>query len=247
MKLLFLDESGDHNLKRISPTYPVFVLGGVIVDRAYVREVVEPRIHAFKMQFFGRDDVILHTVDMTKGRGDYAFLGDPQLRSAFYTQLNALLQDLDYQIVACVVRKPEHVTQHGHNAADPYMYSLHVIVERFCGELGDEVDGGFIYAECRNPGLDRDLMEAWHQLTSNGRGTGFMRSSDISSRIVDFSLKEKRLNVAGLQLADLVITPIGRHVAGVTPNANQVQWTTVEGKLRRMNGRYMGSGLVIRP
>ena len=30
MKVLFLDESGDHNLSVIDPSYPIFVLGGVI-------------------------------------------------------------------------------------------------------------------------------------------------------------------------------------------------------------------------
>ncbi|MHB8782940.1 MAG: DUF3800 domain-containing protein [Desulfobacteria bacterium] len=35
MKILFLDESGDHNLSVIDPQYPLFVLGGVIVDKDY--------------------------------------------------------------------------------------------------------------------------------------------------------------------------------------------------------------------
>ncbi|MBA7700163.1 hypothetical protein ES703_108872 [subsurface metagenome] len=35
MKILFLDESGDHNLSIIDPQYPLFVLGGVIVDMDY--------------------------------------------------------------------------------------------------------------------------------------------------------------------------------------------------------------------
>ena len=35
VKVLFLDESGDHNLTVIDPNYPVFVLGGVIVDQEY--------------------------------------------------------------------------------------------------------------------------------------------------------------------------------------------------------------------
>jgi hypothetical protein len=35
VKLLFLDESGDH----IDPQYPLFVLGGVIVDKDYAASV----------------------------------------------------------------------------------------------------------------------------------------------------------------------------------------------------------------
>ena len=49
---MFLDESGDHNLnpKRINPVYPIFVLGGVIVDRAYARNVIAPAISAPAMK-----------------------------------------------------------------------------------------------------------------------------------------------------------------------------------------------------
>jgi len=75
---MYLDESGDHNLKRIDPKYPVFVLGGVIVDRAYAREVVTPTLEAFKERHFEHDEVILHTVKMMKGRGSYRFLADPK-------------------------------------------------------------------------------------------------------------------------------------------------------------------------
>jgi 23S rRNA U2552 (ribose-2'-O)-methylase RlmE/FtsJ len=37
MKVLFLDESGDHNLSVIDPQYPLFVLGGVIMDLDYAK------------------------------------------------------------------------------------------------------------------------------------------------------------------------------------------------------------------
>jgi len=158
-----------------------------------------------------------------------------------------MLQDLDYMVVACVVMKDEHVRCYGNNAVDPYMYSLDILIERFCRELGMVLDGGFICAEKRNPGLDRELMAAWEELLTNGRGTGYMTSRAIDSRIVGFDLKDKKPNIAGMQLADLVITPIGRHIAGMPPKLNEVQWPVVEAKLRRVGGRYAGIGLVIRP
>src|SRR5688572_44275 len=99
---MFLDESGNHDLRKVNPRYPVFVLGGVIVDRAYVRNTIEPEMQQFKLKHFGRTDVILHTVDMGKGRGEYAFLANPTKRAAFYTELNALLQRWDYKVIACV-------------------------------------------------------------------------------------------------------------------------------------------------
>jgi hypothetical protein len=30
-----LDESGDHNLAIFNPSYPLFVLGGVIIEKSY--------------------------------------------------------------------------------------------------------------------------------------------------------------------------------------------------------------------
>jgi hypothetical protein len=245
--MMYLDESGDHNLKSINPVYPVFVLGGVIVERAYVRDVIEPRMRQFKREHFERDDVILHTVDMGKGRGDYAFLANPTRRAAFYADLNAMLRELDYKVAACVIKKPDHMRKYGLNAADPYMYSLDILVERFCKELGDELDAGFICAEKRNPGLDRDLMRAWQTLIISGTGTGYVNSSEIDKKIIALDLKDKTPNLAGMQLADLVITPIGRHVAGRPVKAEEVQWTVVEGKLRRHEKSYHGSGLVVRP
>lgn len=249
MKVLFLDESGDHNLnpRRINPIYPVFVLGGIIVDRAYLRQVIEPRVRAFKMKHFGREDVILHTVEMGKGRGVYSFLANPVIREGFYSELNTMLGDLDYKVIACVIRKPEYVAMFGENALDPYMYSLRILVEQFCEELGESVDNGFICAEMRNPGLDRELLEAWQELITSGIGTGNTASADIYARVVGFDLKDKTPNWAGSQLADLVITPIGRHVAQMPPRLAEVKWSVVESKLVRIKGKYIDVGLVIRP
>ena len=248
MKVLYLDESGDHNLnlKKIGRGYPFFVLGGVIVERSYVRDVIEPRMQEFKQQFFGRDDVILHTVDMGRSDGDYAFLANPDVRSSFYIELNRMLVEFEYKVVACVIDKFWHVIKYGKNAADPYMYSLDILVERFCTELGEELDGGFICAEKRNPSLDHDLMHAWEELRTVG--TDFVTAKQINDRIVGLDLRDKKPNLAGLQLADLVVTPIGRHVAKRPPKADQVQWSVVESKFRRRsNGNYSGVGLVVRP
>lgn len=247
MKVMYLDESGDHKLNRIRPNYPIFVLGGVIVDRAYVREVMEPRVRRFKQEIWGRDDVILHTVDMRNNAGDFAFLTDPVRRAEFYTVLNDMLQELDYKVIAVVIKKDAHVAKYGKNAYDPYLYGMDMLIERFCKELGDELDSGFICAEKRNPTLDRELMEAWEKLRTNGQGTGHESSKRINERIVGLDLRDKKPNLAGMQLADLVITPIGRHVLGSPEKAHQVQWSVVESKLCRVGNNYNGVGLVVRP
>jgi hypothetical protein len=248
VKVMFLDESGDHNLnpRRINPTYPVFVLGGVIVDRAHLRTVIEPEMAQFKLKHFGQEEVVLHTVEMGRGRGDYAFLANPVKRAVFYADLNAMLERWDYKVVACVFDLPRYIAQFP-KPADPYLSGLESLVECFCLELGDEEDAGFICAEKRNPGLDRELMAAWERLNARGTASGSPRLAEIGRKIVDMSLKDKKPNIAGLQLADLVVTPPGRYFARRPSTPNQVQWSVVERKLRRSGGTYWGPGLIVRP
>ncbi len=80
MKVLFLDESGDHNLAVIDPSYPLFVLGGVIVDARYAEGALEDGLRDFKRRLFGRDDLILHTADITRNRGGFERFKEPEFR-----------------------------------------------------------------------------------------------------------------------------------------------------------------------
>lgn len=248
MKVMFLDESGDHNLnpKKINPNYPIFALGGVIVDRKYVREVIGPEMRAFKQRHFEREDIVLHTVEMGKARGDYGFLQNPLNRDRFYTELNDLLSQWDYKVVVCTLHKQRFVQKYS-NPADPYHYSLEILIDRFCLDLSTATDEGFICAEMRNPGVDKELMRAWEKLKTEGWGTGYTRSKTIEEKIVGFELQDKNPHLYGLQLADLVVTPAARHVAGQPPKPHQVQWSVVENKLRRVGGTYRGMGLITRP
>ncbi len=94
------------------------------------------------------------------------------------------------------------------------MLSLDVLVERFCMDVGRVAGGGVIVAERRDPTLDRELDIAW--LNLKVQGTRFIQAKAIEERIIGLNLRPKAANIAGLQLADLVVTPIGRKVLGKT-------------------------------
>lgn len=134
------------------------------------------------------------------------------------------------------------MARYGMAAVDPYLLSLDILVERFCFEIGDVSDGGVIYAEKRSPVLDRQLDIAW--LNLKVQGTNFVQASTINARITNLHTRAKSANIAGLQLADLVVSPIGRFVVGKPDKAD---WTIVESKLRRRGGSYLDAGLVILP
>lgn len=182
MKILFLDESGDHNLSVIDPKYPMFVLGGVIVDQAYAEGEMEHQIRVFKRELFGREDIILHTADITRNRLGFERMIEPEFRERFYQKLNALMRRLCYQVVACVIRKEDRLRAYGLAALDPYLMSLDVLVERFCMEIGDVTGGGIIIAEKRNPTLDHQLELAW--LNLKVQGTRFLQAKTLEKRIL---------------------------------------------------------------
>lgn len=242
MKLLFLDESGDHSLEVIDHDYPVFVLGGVIVDRSYYRNEMVPMVEQFKLEHFGNLDVILHTTDIVRARNGFERLIGQDVRERFYDALNQLMTNLEYSVIACAIKKDVHVERYGDRATDPYEYCLKIVVERFCHHIGDIEDGGLIFAEKRRPDLDDELDRQWKWFC--GYGTDFMRADSVERRVVDLSSKSKKLNVAGLQLADLVVSPIGRHIIG---KPDRQDWTIVESKFRRVRGSYVGYGLKVLP
>jgi len=243
VKVLFLDESGDHNLAVVDPEYPVFVLGGVIMEQQYAEGRLEEALRDFKRRLFGREDIILHTADITRNRNGFERMKEGAFRETFYRELNDMLRGLDFKAVACVIRKNDHLARYGVAALDPYMLSLDVLVERFCMDIGDRESGGVIVAERRDPTLDRELDIAW--LNLKVQGTRYVRANDIEKRVAGLNLRAKGANIAGLQLADLMVTPIGRKVLG---KAVKEDYRVVEGKFRRSpSGRIDGYGLVVLP
>lgn len=243
MKILFLDESGDHNLAKIDPQYPLFVLGGVIADKEYAEGEMQEAISDFKLRLFGRDDLILHTAGITRNRNGFERLKDTMFRERFYRELNELMVALDYRVVACVIRKQVHLSRYGLAAVDPYLLSLDILVERVCMDIGEIPKSGMIIAEKRGPTLDRQLELAWLNLRI--QGTQYMQAVQIDRRIQALTLRDKAENIAGLQLADLVVTPIGRRVLG---KSIKEDYQIIESKFRRnWRGEVTGYGLVVLP
>jgi hypothetical protein len=156
--------------------------------------------------------------------------------------LKKLLSNLDYEVVACLIHKDRHVAMHGSEAPDPYELGLQMVVERFCFEIGDVENGGIIYAEKRRHDLDLHLDVAWEALRASG--THHLNMGQIDKRIVGLSLKAKSVNIAGLQLADLVVSAIGRHAMG---RDGRDFYSVVHNKMCSEDGNVEGYGFVTLP
>jgi len=240
--VLFLDESGDHSLSKIDPQYPMFVLAGCVFEMRYYENVAVPEINKFKKELFGSEKIILHTEDITHNKNGFERVMEAEFRTDFYQKINTVLDKLEYKILACAIKKDEHFKKYGLAAIDPYMLSLDCIVERFVFELQEINKSGIIIAESRNSILDNELELAF--LNLKVQGTSYVPASKLKKAVVQLSIKDKKENIAGLQIADLIASPIGREILG---KRNQIDYRVIEKKYRNKNGKFSGYGLVMLP
>jgi hypothetical protein len=202
---LYLDESGDHVLK-IDKSYPIFVLCGVLLSENEHAKLTK-LLDELKTKHFGRDSVILHTAEFlhprVKNSVYYPFC-DVNNRKNLFKDLENLIRSIDFKIIVVAVSKPDYLEHYKQAAQDPYLLSVKPLVENTCAvyqelDLHEPID--FI-AESRNKELDNQLLANYQFLNL---------SAAKIARMVNFRKPvKKEENTSGLQLADLVVTPIGR-------------------------------------
>lgn len=250
MKTLFIHETGDHSLSKIDSSYPIFVLTGVIVAAEYHQTEVTERLNTFKMKHFGASDVVLHSKEMTHPQSAknpaYMQFMDEQFRHRFYKDFEHLLAGLDISIVACVILKSKHFAKYGLEAKDPYLLSFDNLINRLIFDLDGEQKGQIV-AESRNSVLDNQLEIAY--LASRVEGTNKVQAAEIKLKLSNsIAFKQKTDNIPGLQLADMVASPIARHFLGKPERVgHQLSYESVFSKVRSINGRWKNIGITVFP
>jgi len=170
-------------------------------------------------------------------------LKDPKFREKFYFELNKLVDDLNFDIIASGIHKNKHFARYGISAIDPYLLSLEFIVERFIFLLNECGEKGIIVAESRGNQLDNQLEIAW--LNLKVKGTKFIEPVRISEKITDFKIMAKSMAVEGLEIADLIASPIGR---SVMKKKSKEDFRTIRKKFRKnKSGHIIGHGMIIFP
>ena len=203
---VFVDESGDHSLSQIDPDFPVFVLAAVLIEReAYLSSII-PAIAGLKVEHWGHEGVVLHSSDIRRQAGPFACLQVADVRERFLGQLEGLMRALPFRLYVTVLDKRVLAPSGFPACANPYSIALTSCIRQIAtsGGLGSE-DSVQVIAESRGAHEDRDLREAFESLPADATAA-LVRSGG------GLRFAAKRLNVAGLQLADLCARPFGRWV-----------------------------------
>jgi Protein of unknown function (DUF3800) len=239
--IVFVDESGDHGLVSIDAHFPVFVLAFCIFEKRYYARTVLPLLTEFKFNHFGHDQVILHEREIRKDLGDFAILREPSRKKAFIDELTDLIDGLEMTVIASVIRKDLLVDRY-HFPENPYEIALGFGLERTYLWLAAHEK-----TEPRTPVIlemrgrrEDDALELEFRRVCGGDNY-LRRTLGLEARFV-----AKSANVPGLQIADLVARPIGRHV--LDPSQPNRAYDVIATKFRQSpGGKVKGWGLKVFP
>jgi hypothetical protein len=239
--IVFVDESGDHGLESIEPSYPVFVLAFCIFEKSHYAQVVLPALTEFKFRHFGHDQIVLHERDIRKDLGPFALLRDPTAKGHFLDELTDLVAAIEMTVIASVIRKDRLVASYNF-PEHPYEMALGFGLERthlWLASRGDVDAPTTVVLERRGKREDDALELEFRRVCA---GVNIRRVA----MPLDPMFVPKSANVPGLQLADLVARPIGRHV--LDPAQPNRAYDVIERKLRRSpSGKVNGWGLKVFP
>lgn len=235
--IVYVDEAGDHG--PASPEFPVFVLAFCIFDKMEYANTVTSYMHRLKFKHVGHDALVLHEREIRKARPPFDFLLNSDRRTEFMQDLDVLVSRSPFTLVAAVIDKPG---LHRVHKAPPNPYHLAMEfglerIERYRQELGDTGKLHVLF-ESRGKAEDADLELQFRRVCQ----------TNALARPLDFEplFVRKDANHCGLQLADLIARPIGRHV--MKPNQANRAYDIIATKFRRSpTGAVEGWGLKVYP
>lgn len=204
--IVYVDESGDHNLVSVDKDYPIFVLAFCIFYKQHYSNVVVSKLQELKFDYFGHDLVILHEHEIRKEKGDFNIFRGKTDRDEFLEKLTVIIDESNFILATCVIEKskisdPEELD-------NPYHIALRYCLETlfdFVDEKGQQKLETHIVVEERGRKEDRELELEFRRICDGEN----KYKKDLPFKI---RMANKQANSAGLQLADLVARPIGRHV-----------------------------------
>ena len=209
---MYIDESGNSDIGTSAGENNRFLcLTGGIFDLEYVNTVFAKELEELKAKFFGvnaDNPVILHRKDMINFRGKFSVLKDEKIRDNFNTELFEKISNWKFTIISVLIDKKEIVSTYKEWARHPYHFCLEVLLEKYIIFLKDKRAVGDVLIESRDKEDDRRLSQVYRDIYS--KGTHYVSGEEIRTYLtsVEIKIKPKSANIAGLQIADLLVTNI---------------------------------------
>ena len=244
--IVYVDESGDHNLQSIDEKYPLFVLAFCIFHKRYYSEQVVSALEKFKFNHFGHDLIVLHENEIRKESGAFNIFKSKDAKDQFLNELTDIIDHSNFILISCVIDK-RAIHKQTDIESNPYHIALGFCLEtlhEFLQEKSQEEKLTHVVVECRGKKEDKELELEFRRMCDGANRLGIILPFDIL-------FADKKVMSSGLQLADLVARPIGMHL--LRPNQENRAFEVLERKFYCAGGRknagtnYENMGLKIYP
>jgi hypothetical protein len=159
-------------------------------------------------------------------------------------------------VVAVLIDKQALLQAYGDGAAHPYHLALGFMLQRYASYLNHIGRAGDVMAEARGKVEDRLLVDSYERVFTQGVWMTNAQVFQAALTSSQLKLKSKAVNVAGLQLADLLGHPVkqwalkryGLTTDELAPFAQRLM-TIVEPKFNRhlYDSKLEGYGIVLYP
>lgn len=208
---LYIDEVGNHDMGSAdNPNERFLSLTGVFLESEYVSNILLPEMDSLKKKYFQHDPdepVIFHRKEMVNQKYPFHVLRDEQTRLRFDDELLASLLRWEYKVITIVVDKKEHRDRYSTWRFHPYHYCLEVMLERFVLFLYYNNKRGDVMVESRGGKEDEKLKNSYRRLYKIGTDNVSIEKFQCYLTSKELKVKPKKMNIAGLQLADMIAYP----------------------------------------
>lgn len=133
--ILFIDESGNHDLGNIDAKWPIFVLVGLLVGESYYAKTLARRVRELKLSNDLSANTVLHSRDIRRRERSFAFLRDAGARERLYEALNDVFSKSRIRIFAVIIDKAR-LAGRWIFPPNPYDASLSQLLSLVCGPPG---------------------------------------------------------------------------------------------------------------
>lgn len=234
---LFIDESGDHGLKTIDSSFPVFVLCGVLMSENEYSKINSDSEN-IKLKYWDIKNVILHSRDIRKCNNEFKILFDLKIKEQFYIDINNILTANNYKIICSAIDKISFIKKYGKLEDDVYEIALSFILERtiFCLDEFKDCKSLEIIIEKRGKKEDAKLSNHLNKLKQVG--TFYVDTDRMKKYAIKQIFLDKRQNSNGLQVSDLLAYPIAKKI--IFPEGVNISFELIKDKFYTKNGKSYG-------
>lgn len=230
--LVFIDETGDHNLSNIDTCYPIFALGGLLIDENEY-ENMDKVVKQLKKDFFNDDGTfILHSSELKRPihkRSDprNSIMLNTETRKKFFNEIDKkIMNKFNFKIIICIIKKENFVKKYKY-PTDPYFFCFENLLNRI---IKNGCSKNEIYAEKRGDDLDEKINSEYKRLCEVGI---YKYKGDIVKLTTSFKTINKKDNMSGLQMIDLILMCKIRQLQGKKDKMinNDINYECFENKI----------------